>query len=155
MLNQGPTAAPREFTPPGGSDVTRKFLLAAAVLLASRTAAAQMPEIAQQPMSPKISMGELRPTQEMWFYQQELERYNDPRQAVRKKAEFRTAQRQARLAALSWFGYSNSRPSWSTSSHGGHHAGHWGGNSYDPLHWTGTGSSHVWYHGNGGIHGVW
>src|SRR4051794_40932465 len=57
-----------------------------------------------------ISLGDVSPTPEMWFYAQERQRYDDPKAAVRRNAEFDAAQRQARLAARRWFGYSNARP---------------------------------------------
>lgn len=49
-------------------------------------------------------------TPEMWVYSQELRRYEDPQQAVRRKAELRAAQRMERIAAMKWYGFSNSRP---------------------------------------------
>lgn len=58
-----------------------------------------------------ISPGELTPTPEMWFYEQEMRQYQDPKNAVRQKAEFRSVERQRRLAAMKWYGVSNSRPS--------------------------------------------
>jgi len=47
---------------------------------------------------------------EIWLYTQEMRRYDNPELAIRKKAELKTAQRMQRLAALKWFGQSNSRP---------------------------------------------
>ena len=49
-------------------------------------------------------------TPEMWLYQQETQRYDSPKQAVRRKAEFVSQQRQLRLASMRWYGMSNSRP---------------------------------------------
>jgi hypothetical protein len=57
-----------------------------------------------------ISLGELTPTPEMWFYQQQQKQYENPKLAVRQKAEYRAAQRQLRLAARRWYGVDNSRP---------------------------------------------
>ena len=47
---------------------------------------------------------------QIWFYQQQLSRYDDPKVIVREKAKQRAAQRMARLDALRWYGMSNSRP---------------------------------------------
>jgi hypothetical protein len=65
-----------------------------------------------------VSLGEMKSTPEMWFYDQAMRQYKDPKMAVRAKAEFRDQQRQRRLESMKWFGLSNSRP----------HA------SSDPLH---------------------
>ena len=47
---------------------------------------------------------------EHWYYQEMLERYDNPKTAVRKKAEFRAQQRRGADAATKWYGFSNSRP---------------------------------------------
>jgi len=57
-----------------------------------------------------ISMGELTPTPEMWFYQQELRQFQDPHAMVRRRAESKAAQRHARIESSAWFGVYNSRP---------------------------------------------
>jgi len=49
-------------------------------------------------------------TPELWVYSQEQRRHDDPAQAVRRKAEVKADQRMARVAAVKWFGLSNSRP---------------------------------------------
>lgn len=79
-------------------------------------------------------------SQEMWFYTQEQKRYDDPKQAVRRKAEQRTAARQARLAALRWYGYSNLRPQASASPWMSTYSPYWAGNSWDPYQHVGVGS---------------
>ena len=61
---------------------------------------------------PIMSPGEVTATPEMWFYEQALQRYDDPKYAIRAAAEQRAAQRRARIAAMEWYGYSNSRPLW-------------------------------------------
>lgn len=75
------------------------------------------------------------PTPEMWFYEQERTRYDDPKLAVRRKAEARGQQRADRLAAMKWYGLDNSRPTaapipWMSST-----SPYWGSNSYDPNRW--------------------
>ncbi|MGD9645762.1 MAG: hypothetical protein AB7U73_08620 [Pirellulales bacterium] len=57
-----------------------------------------------------MSMGELTPTPEMWFYQQELRQFQDPHAMVRRRAEFKAAQRHARMESSAWYGIYNSRP---------------------------------------------
>lgn len=62
----------------------------------------------QPPLS--IATSPVTPTPEMWFYQQYVNQYQDPQTMVRKNAEYAASQRQARLAARRWFGFSNLRP---------------------------------------------
>jgi len=57
-----------------------------------------------------LSTGQMTPTPEMWFYEQENRRWDDPKQAVRRAAEQRAANRSARIAAMKWYGFSNQRP---------------------------------------------
>ncbi|MCC6123546.1 MAG: hypothetical protein IT426_01140 [Pirellulales bacterium] len=79
-----------------------------------RTPPAMVPAIATPPAvaQPTIptATGELRATPEMWFYEQYVREYKDPKNAVRANAEFTAKQRANRLAAMRWFGLSNSRP---------------------------------------------
>ncbi|MDH3716547.1 MAG: hypothetical protein OES79_00375 [Planctomycetota bacterium] len=58
----------------------------------------------------EVSLVDVQPTPEMWFYVQERRRYDDPRTAVRRKAEYRAQQRQQRIAAMKAFGDSKQRP---------------------------------------------
>ena len=75
-----------------------------------------------------MSLGELTPTADMWFYQQDQRHYHDPHEAVRRKSAFRTQQRQLRLAAQQWYGVSNSRPTAaSTPFSGGNYGPEFGG----------------------------
>ncbi len=95
------------------------ILLAAAPVWAQRVVPAKTPTplppatvsspATVQPIVPPAS-GELRATPEMWFYEQYMREYKDPKNAVRANAEFAARQRANRLAAMRWFGYSNSRP---------------------------------------------
>jgi hypothetical protein len=85
-----------------------------------------------------ISPGEVAATPDMWFYEQSLRQYNDPRSVIRQKAEFRTAERMRRLAALRWFGFSNSRPSVGIDPIHGDYGPFWSsGNVYQPFRWAG------------------
>ncbi len=82
-------------------------------------------------------------TPEMWLYLEEIRRRDNPQEAVRRKAEFRAAQRQNRLAARRWFGLSNLRPQSSHTPFMGTYSPYWSGNSWDPYRWIGHGHPHT------------
>lgn len=107
-------------------------------------AAAQVPE---EPSGDSARMefspGEVKPTPEMWFYLQELRRYENPRLAVRKKAEFKTAQRMRRLAAQKWYGMSAARPMASPTPFTGTYSPYWAANSANPFAWRARGRTVV------------
>ena len=85
-----------------------------------------------------ISPGELKATPEMWFYEQQLRQYKDPKAAVREKANLRAEQRQARVESMKWFGFSNSRPQASSDPYHGDYSPRWTSNSnYYPSRWNG------------------
>lgn|GEM_PF-706722 len=87
-----------------------------------------------------LSPGELSATPEMWFYEQALRQYQDPKTAVRQKAEFRVAERQRRLTSLKWYGISNARPRVGTDPVHGDFAPVWtSGNHYHPYRWSPSG----------------
>ena len=87
-----------------------------------------------------ISPGEVSPTPEMWVYEQYRNDYRDPKFAVRKRAEFRATQRQNRIAAMKWFGLSNSRPHASPDPWNGDYSPGWSSNnSAYPFQWSGVG----------------
>jgi hypothetical protein len=87
-----------------------------------------------------ISPGELKATPEMWFYEQYMRQYQDPKMAVRARAEFEADQRQKRLAAMRWFGFSNSRPrACSDPVHNDYSPGWSSNNSAYPYRWGGYG----------------
>ncbi len=101
--------------------------------------------VAQEPIPARVdarrdglSVGDVSPTPEMWFYAQEQKRYEDPKMAVRRNAEFDGAQRQARLNARRWFGYSNIRPTADPIPTMGDYSAHWTSNGYMPEQWSGT-----------------
>ncbi len=75
----------------------------------------------------------------MWFYQQAMRQYQDPKVAVRHAAELRRQQRQQRLAAMEWYGLSNSRPRASSDPFHGDYSPGWAANNlYYPYRWTGA-----------------
>ena len=101
------------------------------------------PAMAQQPYTPElgysvgISPGSVSATPEMWFYEQYLRQYQDPAAAVRRAAEFRSQQRQARLATQRWHGVTMSRPTKNTSFlHSGYTPIWTGSSTYQPHRWT-------------------
>lgn len=126
------------------------LLLAAAIGMPTTAQAQNAVSDARQPAAPRtleaadtttrMSLGELTPTPQMWMYEQERRRYEDPRAAVRAHAEFKGAQRRQRIAAMQWFGFSNSRPTRSATPTHNTSAPHWGGNNMaDPSLWNGVG----------------
>jgi hypothetical protein len=126
------------------------FALIAVFVCAAGTAQGQ--ERAARGSDRHISLGELTPTPEMWFYEQAMRQYENPKMAVRRKAEYRAAQRQARLAASRWFGFSNSRPMAAANPMFGTDSPRWGSNSWDPLLWRGV-DSRVIYQADNGFYG--
>ena len=105
--------------------------------------AAQQPvrmEVAPEPTTftpPSLSAPPVTP--ELWVYSQELRRHDDPAQAVRRKAELVADQRQARLAAMRWYGFSNSRPVANPTPFMGQYSPAWVGNGWDRYDWVGGG----------------
>jgi hypothetical protein len=85
--------------------------------------------------APLISPGEVAATPEMWFYEQSIRRYDDPKNAVRAVAEFKANQRRARIAAMDWYGYSNSRPASGIDPFAGPLSPTWIGNGYYSNTW--------------------
>jgi hypothetical protein len=85
-----------------------------------------------------ISPGE---TPEMWFYEQERRRSEDPQAIVIANAQQRAAERHARLAAMAWFGMSNSRPQANPDPVHGPYSPRWVSNGYQPAEWVGAGGS--------------
>jgi hypothetical protein len=79
--------------------------------------------------------GMVTPTPEMWFYEQERRREDDPKMAVRRKAEARAQARMSRLAACRWYGISNSRPTVSPTPWDAGYSPYWGSNSYEAMRW--------------------
>lgn len=91
----------------------RQACLAAALGLIAAVAGAQEPgrEVANAPaVADEAQNAAVAMSPEMDRYQQELQRWDDPQQAVRRAAEERAAQRRQRIAARKWYGVSNARP---------------------------------------------
>lgn len=96
---------------------------------------AQDPRPASVRVQPPSSTASLSTTPEMWLYQQEQARHDDPQQAVRRKAELRAAERQSRIESMKWYGLSNSRPIVAPSPWFGTYGPSWSSNSVDPMRW--------------------
>jgi hypothetical protein len=107
-----------------------------AVVKTSATAPAEMTT---------ISANQVTATPEMWFYEQEMRRYDDPRTAIRANAALKTAQRQARLAAMQWYGFSNSRPLSGCDPFHGVYSPRWVSNGYNPSEWVGPAGPTILY----------
>jgi hypothetical protein len=142
-----------------GRNVVKKFLSAAVcgLLLTAVPAFAQAPrakERAAASVKPgaaekdagisaeSLSMSQTTP--EMWLYLQEMHRHDDPKAAVRRKAEFRTAERLRRMAAREWFGYSNARPFVNPEPFHSSYSPRWAANNaMRPDQWIGNGRTAV------------
>ncbi|MCI0360462.1 MAG: hypothetical protein L0211_18450 [Planctomycetaceae bacterium] len=125
-----------------------RTLLALAIVLSTAQLA-----LAQRPGNPQPGRGTAeRPvltgntTPDMWYYTQERERHDNPKQAVRRKAEYVAQQRALRIESMKWFGMSNARPIASTTPFMDEYAPAWVGNGYHPYHWVGVGSSSAIYY---------
>jgi len=130
----------------------KRIAFALAALLAASIVRADDPEpnrIRQAALTPAIpaapqtsitiaSPGLVQATPEMWFYQQELTRYNqpNPKTLVRIDAEQKAGQRRARIAAMQWYGYSNSRPTSGIDPVDGPLSPQWIGNGYNSYYWV-------------------
>lgn len=115
-------------------------IICAVVVLAAVPAMADRPTQEKGIGQPLVSTGDLTPTPEMWFYQQQMQMYLDPKMAVRRAAEFRAEQRAHRLAAMKWFGLSNSRPRASVDPiHWDYSPGWTSNNPAYPYRWSGQG----------------
>jgi hypothetical protein len=118
----------------------RLCLAASLALLFSLEAQGQQPTTKPQAPDHIISLGQVPPTPEMWFYDQAMRQHADPRAMVRQKAEFDMAQRQRRLASQQWFGVSNSRPTAGITPFQGTYSTTWVGNTTNPMQWAGQGT---------------
>ncbi|MBN1588688.1 MAG: hypothetical protein JW888_04160 [Pirellulales bacterium] len=124
----------------------RLWIAPALVLLMVLPATAQQGSSTDSKVVPSITVspGQITPTPEMWFYEKRLQEYMDPKLAIRRVAEQRSAERRNRMAARKWFGYSNLRPVAGTDPYNGDYSPGWAGNnSLYPYRWSGYGPSWV------------
>ncbi|MCE5266610.1 MAG: hypothetical protein LLG00_01820 [Planctomycetaceae bacterium] len=118
------------------------IILALPLLVAGGVARADRPLATGVGADSVISSGQLKPTPEMWFYDQAARQYRDPKMAVRAKAEFRNEQRMRRLESMKWFGMSNSRPQATSDPYHGDYSPRWVANpGYYPWRWGGIAQS--------------
>ena len=124
----------------------KRLLIAPAIvlLLLAVPLRAEKPTPARMGLDSIVSPGELKATPEMWFYDQQMRQYSDPKLAVRAKADLRADQRQRRIESMKWFGFSNARPQASSDPFHGDYSPRWTSNSsYYPARWNGTGPSWI------------
>lgn len=86
---------------------------------------------------PELTPSEMSP--ELYLYLHEQRRLDDPKQAVRRKAEARSAARDSRIAAMKWYGMSNARPQANPVPFMGTYSPAWVGNGGDRYDWHGIG----------------
>lgn len=126
----------------GCSRIARYGLIWSSVLcLASlwhvERAAAQDPVSLDRPVT-DARLADVTPSMsnDLWLYLHEQRRADDPKQAIRRKAELKAEQRRQRLAAMKWYGLSNSRPTATTMPFMGTYSPTWMGNSGLPYGWS-------------------
>jgi hypothetical protein len=97
--------------------------------------------LAQQPENRSTDAPEVEATltPEMWFYKEQLERYENPKMVVRRNAEFQHQQRLARLETLKWYGFSNARPTASPTPFMTMYSPAWQSNWHRPYAWYTSG----------------
>ena len=99
----------------------------------------QFDRFGRQQAEPEIEADVVTP--EMWLYMQEMRRYDNPLEAVRRNAATRASHRRARIAALQWFGFSNIRPQANPIPYNDVYSPTWTSNSWNPYTWTGAGNA--------------
>lgn len=93
-----------------------RFTLVLAIAAVGSQVQAQELKVVEQETAAKgpVSVEEMpslgNATPEMWFYLQELRRYEDPAAAQRRRAELKAAARRSRMISREWYGISNLRP---------------------------------------------
>ena len=115
--------------------MSKLFWMGILLVGVARMAQAQGPMSESRDLRRDPTPNAVSPTPEMWFYEQERTRYEDPKGAVRRKAETRATQRAERLAAMKWYGMSNSRPVAGTTPLFGTYSPMWASNTPDPYRW--------------------
>ncbi len=123
------------------------FLVAATMILAAGVSLAQdKAKVNLRRDAQPGALSDTPVTPEMWLYEQERDRYDNPQAMVRRRAEIRGAQRQHRLASMKWYGLSNARPDHTPTPWFGPQSPRWGSNSRHPYLWHATSAPHVVLH---------
>jgi hypothetical protein len=119
--------------------MTRLGIFAALFLLMATPLRAERPAPGAATTESIISPGDVKVTPQMWFYEQAMRNYKDPKMAVRAAADLRADQRQRRIESMKWFGFSNSRPRASSDPfHGDYSPGWVSVPGYFPSRWNGV-----------------
>jgi len=100
-------------------------------------AAAQEPPLVEPESQFEVAPSLISPTPEMWFYQQELQRADDPKKIVQRNAQRRAAERRDRIAAMRWYGFSNQRPQAHPYPWAGTYSPTWSGDYHHSYRWVG------------------
>jgi hypothetical protein len=130
-----------------------KWLASGSMVLLLFVASAQAQSPAKQAPSPRpapapspgihVSAGELTATPGMWFYEQALRQYNNPKWVIRQKAEYRASERLRRIEAMKWYGLSNARPTAGVDPVHDDSSSWTSGNVYQPFRWSAAGTTTV------------
>jgi hypothetical protein len=132
---------------PTVEDASMKGVLIPACLIftfALASAPAQQPQIRQETADAEPAL-----TPEMWFYKQQIDRYDNPKAVVRRNAEFQHQQRLARMEALKWYGFSNARPVASPTPFTSMYSPAWQSNWHRPYAWYTSGRPTIVVTGRG------
>jgi hypothetical protein len=109
-------------------------------LLLASPLRAEKPVTTSQGLDAVVSPGDLKATPDMWFYDQAMRRYKDPKMAVRANAEAHAQMRLQRLESMKWFGFSNTRPRASSDPYHNDYSPGWVASpGYYPSRWNGVG----------------
>lgn len=101
-----------------------------------RTVRSRLTEPAAAPAAPVAdTISSPAGSLEVWLYEQERRRYEDPKQAVRRRAEFRANQRQRRIESRKWYGISNARPLANPTPLTSAYSHQWAGHRFAPFLW--------------------
>jgi hypothetical protein len=119
------------------------FALAVTIVLSivAQVTTAQEPEFRDARTARGTDRAPVTQTPEMWFYEEQMRRYDDPATMVRQKAEFRAQQRQRRIAAQKWYGFSKARPTVNSTPWGAMYSPSWSSNGNRPYQWEGVGTA--------------
>jgi hypothetical protein len=118
------------------------FALTLPLLLTVGIAFAERPAPTSVSAESGISFGDLKVTPEMWFYEQAMRQYKDPKMMVRARAAYSSEQRMHRIESMRWFGFSNGRPQASLDPYHGDYSPRWVSTpSYYPSRWSGMANS--------------
>jgi hypothetical protein len=76
---------------------------------------------------------------DLYIYLQEQRKLEDPKYIVQRRAALKAEQRERRLAAMKWYGLSNTRPVANAMPFMGTYSPSWVGNGWNSYHWVAGG----------------